>query len=136
VIFKYPAGAGKNKLALYKEFIMSRSSKLFVGFLSFLPILLLVAFFALHFSIFPRIFEWENNEPAAQEVFTVFGPIFILGIIMGILSLGLLVFFIMHLIRNKQMDGMEKVVWILVFFFAGIVGYPIYWYLRVWKDEI
>ena len=114
---------------------MSRSSKAFVGFLSFLPIVLLIVFFGMLLSIFPRVFEWEKNEPVPQEVITVFGPIFFLGVIMGILSLGLLVFFIMHLVRNKLMDGTERVIWILVFLFAGIVGYPIYWYMRVWKEE-
>jgi hypothetical protein len=114
---------------------MSRSSKAFVGFLSFLPIILLIFFFAMLFTIFPRILEWENHEPTPPEMFSVFWPIFLLGIIMAILSLGLLVFFIMHLIRNKQMEGIEKVVWILVFFFAGIVGYPIYWYMRIWSEE-
>ncbi len=85
--------------------------------------------------MFPAIFKWENYEPSAQEVFGVFGPLFMLGIIMGILSLGLLVFFIMHLVQNKNMEGIEKVIWILVFLFVGFVGYPIYWYMRVWKDE-
>jgi hypothetical protein len=32
------------------------------------------------------------------------------------------------------MDGTERVIWILVFLFAGLVGYPIYWYMRVWKE--
>jgi hypothetical protein len=114
---------------------MSRNTKAMIGVLSFLPIVLLIVFFAMFFAIFPRVFEWENNEPTAQEVFTVFGPLFILGVIMGILSLGLLIFFIMHLVRNKTMDGIERVIWILVFLFAGLVGYPIYWYMRVWKDE-
>ncbi len=114
---------------------MSRSSKLFIGLLSFLPIILLIIFFVMLLRMFPVFFEWEKNEPMPQEVFTVFGPLFMLGIVMGILSLGLLVFFIMHLVRNKTMDGTERVIWVLVFLFAGIVGYPIYWYMRVWKDE-
>jgi len=115
---------------------MSRSTKALVGVISFLPILLLIVFFAMFLTIFPRVFEWDHGyEPTPQEVFSVFGPIFILAIIMGILSLGLLVFFIMHLVRNKKMDGIERVIWILVFLFAGIVGYPIYWYMRVWKED-
>jgi hypothetical protein len=65
-----------------------------------------------------------------------FGPLFIVGFGMGILSIGLLIFFIMHLIRNKAMDSTERIIWILVFLFAGIVGYPIYWYMRVWKNEL
>jgi TM2 domain-containing membrane protein YozV len=113
---------------------MSRSSKLFIGLLSFLPIILLIVLFIMLFGMFPVFFEWDKNEPAPQEVFTVFGPLFILGVVMGLLSLGLLVFFIMHLVRNKTMDGTERVIWVLVFLFAGIVGYTIYWYMRVWNE--
>jgi uncharacterized membrane protein len=115
---------------------MSRSSKVFVGILSFLPLVLLIVLLFMFFRIFPTIIEWGNYEPSPQEVFSYFGPIFILGFGIGILSLGLLIFFIIHLIGNKTMDSTEKIIWILVFLFAGIVGYPIYWYLRVWKDDL
>jgi len=115
---------------------MSRSSKLFIGILSFLPIVLLVVMFFMILRLIPTFIEWDNYEPAPQEVFSLFGPIFILGFGMGILSIGLLIFFIMHLIRNKMMDSTERIIWILVFLFAGIVGYPIYWYMRIWKDGI
>ena len=130
---------GKRKrigLTLQKLLFMSRSSKLFIGLLSFLPIILLVVLFFMFLRIFPSIIEWNNYDPAAQEMFSVFGPLFIIGFGMGILSLGLLIFFIMHLVRNKTMDSTERIIWILVFLFAGIVGYPIYWYMRVWKEEI
>jgi len=119
---------------------MSRSSKLFIGILSFLPIVLLIVMFFMILRLFPTFIEWSNKgdsyEPAPQEVFSLFGPMFIIGFGMAILSLGLLIFFIMHLIRNKMMDSTERIIWILVFLFAGIVGYPIYWYMRVWKDNI
>ena len=113
---------------------MSRSSKAFMGVLSFLPILLLIVFLVMFLRTFPGFIEWDH-DPTAQEVISVFGPVFFIGILMGILSLGLLVFFIMHLVRNKNMDGTERVIWVLVFLFAGLVGYPIYWYMRIWKDE-
>ena len=115
---------------------MSRSSKLFIGILSFLPIFLLVVLFVMIFSLFPTFVEWDRYEPAPHEVFSSFGPIFIVGFGMGILSIGLLIFFIMHLIRHKAMDSTERIIWILVFLFAGIIGYPIYWYMRVWKNEL
>lgn len=114
---------------------MSRSSKAVIGVLSFLPIVLLILLFVMFLTIFPRMLEWQNYDPTAQEMFSVFGPIFILGIVIGLLSFGLLVFFIMHLVRNKALDGIERVIWILVFLFAGLVGYPVYWYMRVWNDE-
>ena len=115
---------------------MSRSSKLFIGILSFLPIILLVVLFVMIISMFPTFVEWDRYDPAPQEVFSLFGPIFIIGFGMGLLSIGLLIFFIMHLIRHKAMDSTERIIWILVFLFAGIIGYPIYWYMRVWKNEI
>jgi len=115
---------------------MSRNSKLFIGLLSFLPIILVFILLFMILRLVPTFIEWDNYEPAPQEVFGVFGPVFFLCIFLGILSLALLIFFIMHLIRHKAMDSTEKVIWILVFLFAGIVGYPIYWYMRVWKNEI
>lgn len=125
----------KIKLTLGKDFFMSHSSKIFIGILSFMPIILVIVFFTLFLRLFPMIFEWEHYEPAPGEVFSVFAPIIILAVIMALISLGLLVFFIIHLVGNKTMDSTERVIWILVFLFAGIVGYPIYWYLRVWKNE-
>jgi len=126
------------ELTLYKSFFMSRSSKLFIGILSFLPIVLLLVFLFMIFSMFPTFIEWGNNnhDPAPQEVFSAFAPLFFLGFCMAILSIGLLIFFIMHLLRHKAMDSTERIIWILVFLFAGIVGYPIYWYMRVWKNEL
>jgi hypothetical protein len=92
--------------------------------------------FILIFRLIPEFVEWsEGYEPDATTVFSAFGPLFFIGLFMGLLSLGLLIFFIVHLIRHKGMDSAERVIWILVFLFAGIVGYPIYWYMRVWKNE-
>jgi type II secretory pathway component PulF len=132
--------AERNRTNFTKIIFMSRSSKLFIGILSFLPIVLAFVMFFMVLRLIPTFIEWSNNgdnyEPATQEVFSVFGPMFILGFGMGILSIGLLIFFIMHLVRHKAMDSTERIIWILVFLFAGIVGYPIYWYMRVWKNEI
>jgi hypothetical protein len=115
---------------------MSRSSKIFVGILSFLPILLLFVFLFLMFSMIPEFMRWEGHEPDPYEVFGAFTPIIFIAIAMSILSLGLLIFFIMHLVRSKTMDSTERIIWILVLLFAGIIGYPIYWYMRVWKDGV
>ena len=115
---------------------MSRSSKIFIGILSFLPIILLTVLFIMILVMIPTFIEWDRYEPTPHEIFGSFAPLFMLGFGMGILSLGLLVFFIMHLIRHKGMDAVERVIWILVFLFAGVIGYPIYWYMRIWKDQV
>lgn len=115
---------------------MSRSSKLFVGILSFLPIVLTMVSFVMIFAMIPEFMQWDDHDPDPYDVISTFMPIFFLSIFIGILSLGLLIFFIIHLVRNKKTDTAERIIWVLVLIFAGIVGYPIYWYMRVWKDEI
>jgi hypothetical protein len=129
--------AERNRTNFTKIIFMSRSSKLFIGILSFLPIVLVFVMFFMVLRLIPNFIEWgDHNDPEPQEVFSVFGPMFIVGFGMAILSLGLLIFFIMHLLRHKALDSTERVIWILVFLFAGIIGYPIYWYMRIWKDDI
>ena len=115
---------------------MSRGSKLFIGILSFLPLVLLAVLFIMVIWLIPTFAEWERYDPTPQEILGSFAPLFILGFGMGILSIGLLVFCIMHLVRHKGMDSTERIIWVLVFLFAGIIGYPIYWYMRIWKDGI
>jgi hypothetical protein len=136
-LFYNPPQAERNRTNFTKIIFMSRSSKLFIGILSFLPIVLVFVMFFMVLRLIPNFIEWsDHNDPGPQEVFSVFGPLFIIGFGMAILSIGLLIFFIMHLLRHKALDSTERVIWILVFLFAGIIGYPIYWYMRIWKDEI
>jgi len=114
---------------------MSRGSKLFVGLASFLPIVFLIMLLIMFFNLFPTMIRWQDYEPDPYSVFETIRPIFIVGLFTGLVSLGLLVFFIIHMINNKKIDTSERIIWILVFLFAGIVGYPIYWYMRVWNDQ-
>ena len=114
---------------------MSRGSKLFIGLASLLPIVLVIILFFMFFNLFPAMISWDNHEPDAYTVFETIRPVFIVGFIACLVSLGLLVFFIIHMIGNKKIETSERVIWILVFLFAGIVGYPIYWYMRVWHDQ-
>jgi Phospholipase_D-nuclease N-terminal len=114
---------------------MSRGSKLFVGLVSFLPLVFLIVFCFMFFNLIPEIIRWEDHDPDPYSVFETIRPVFMIGMIIALVSLGLLVFFIIHMINNKNIETGERVIWILVFLFAGVVGYPIYWYMRVWKDH-
>jgi hypothetical protein len=53
-----------------------------------------------------------------------------------VLSAGLLIYFIIHVINNKTIDSTERIIRILVFIFAGMVGFPVYWYMRIWKAPV
>ena len=114
---------------------MSRGSKIFTGLLSFLPLILSGVLIFQVFALFPQFFEWDKHEPEPYTVFATITPLFITGILTGILSFGLLVFFIIHMINNKKLDTTERLVWILVFLLAGVIGYPVYWYMRIWTEK-
>jgi uncharacterized membrane protein YfcA len=114
---------------------MSKSSKLVLGFISFLPLILAGVIIFMVFSMFPEIMEWDKYEPSVREVFSTFAPVFITGLFTGIISLGLLIYYIIQLVNNKEMETAEKIIWFFVFLFAGAIGYPIYWFLRVWGEK-
>ena len=115
---------------------MSKGSKLLLGLLSILPLILAAVIIIEVFLIFPEILYWNHNEPEPYTVFSTFAPVFITSIIAAFLSLGLLIFFIIHMLNNKKIESSERLIWIIVFLLAGVVGYPIYWYLRIWKEEM
>jgi len=52
---------------------------------------------------------------------------------MGIISFGLLVYYIVHVI-NSKIDNNEKILWMFFFITCSILAFPIYWYMRVWKS--
>jgi len=62
--------------------------------------------------------------------------IVVVALLMGFSSLAMLIYFIVHAINNTAIDSSERLVWILVFIFAGIIGGPVYWYMRIWKSPL
>lgn len=118
---------------------MTKSGKVLLGILSFLPIILLVIYFVLFFGMFYNMvlqgqrLEQHELPPAFIGNLVL---IFAFLIVLGLTSLGLKIFYIIHSVNNKYIDSNERIVWILVFIFAGTIGFPIYWYMRIWKDQV
>ena len=110
---------------------MSRSSKIFIGVISFLPVLFISGILMTIFFEFSNGFGDADSEPSI--VFENFG---LIGGLSFILSIGLLAYFIVLATKNKKMDPTERAIWILVFVLGGIISYPIYWYMKIWKDDL
>lgn len=113
---------------------MSKSRRLLIGILSFLPLVLLVFYVVLFFHFFLTIFH-NMQEPDVFPPMLVEHMLQIVGVavFIGICTLALKIYFIIHAVNHTAIDSSERVVWILVFIFAGMIGYPVYWYLRIWK---
>ena len=114
---------------------MSTSRKLLLGVLSFLPMLLIVLYFVTFFSFFITILRHAQEEDQLpQLILERIGWVIGVAMLMGFISLGLKIYFIIHAVNNTAIDSTERLVWILVFIFAGMIGYPVYWYMRIWKE--
>ena len=112
---------------------MSRSGKFFLGIVTFLPFVLFAIYIAFFITLF---FEMFRHQPVDEvEGFTQIYPVIVFALLMGLITFGLLIYYIIHVVNNKKIDSTERIIWVLVFLFAGMIGFPIYWYMRIWKDE-
>jgi hypothetical protein len=122
-------------LTLFQRLNMSKQRKIILGILSFLPLLFIVIYFVFFFSMFASGFR-ESAQGGGPPVFLL-NNMNGLSITMGLLvitSLGLLIYYIIHVMNNTRLDSSGRLVWLLIVLLANVVAYPIYWYLEVWKS--
>lgn len=112
---------------------MTKGQKIFIGILSFLPLLFIVIFI-IAFAFLMRDVIKETGPDAASFA-TGFIPFFILIALSSLLSFALLIYYIIHAVNNMNISGNERIVWILLFVFAGVIAFPIYWYMRIWNEK-
>jgi hypothetical protein len=119
-------------LKIYK---MSTSKKLLLGLFSLLPMLSLAIYFVAFFSFFiTAIRSSHDPDVFPQLMLEHLGSIIAVALLMVISKLGTLIYFLIHAVNNRVVDSTERIVWILVFIFAGMIGFPVYWYMRIWKE--
>jgi Phospholipase_D-nuclease N-terminal len=87
-------------------------------------------------SFLPEMIRLDRlgEEPDPIHVLSTMAPFFILIILSALLHIGLLIFFIIHAINNKQVKSEERIIWVLVFIFVSSIGFPIYWAIRIWPE--
>ncbi len=116
---------------------MTRSSKTLTGIFSFLPLIAALIIISLVLSMIPQFARWDHYEPDFYTVWNSIWPLIVAGIFAAIIKLAALIYFIVHMLNNKRVaEGGEKLVWVMVFILTGGIGYPIYWYMRIWKESV
>jgi hypothetical protein len=113
---------------------MSSGTKFWLGFFTFLPIILLILFFGFFFTVFlENIIELENNHSGdfPAEFFPYIFWLILMIIIMAIVSLGIKIYYIVHTNNNVENDTNKKVLWTLILIFAGSVASIIYYFIEI-----
>lgn len=117
---------------------MSKGVKIFLGILSFLSILMIPTLILVMFGTFiPEIIEMEEQgiEPDARQMLPLIGGFMTSIMLFGLISLGLYIFYIIHVVQDKSATSNDRVMWILLIVFLSNLVYPFYWYFRIWKDN-
>ena len=113
---------------------LNRSSKIVLGILTLLPLLFaisLMGFIVINFlSVF---FSREPVMPMMLFSYLSYVLPYVFPIVL--LSLGLFVFYIVHIVQNSFLDTEKRILWITVVFFTHAVAIPIYWYIHIWKNK-
>jgi uncharacterized membrane protein YozB (DUF420 family) len=104
--------------------------KVLLGGATLLPFLYMIIFMGFMISAFGLSFS--SDAPMPQINLPI---LFAVHLIVGILSVGLIVFYIVNVFKNERVDKDKKAVWAVVLIMGGIIAMPIYWYLYFWKDE-
>ena len=55
----------------------------------------------------------------------------LLIVFMGIISLGIKIYYIVHTNNNSENDTNKKVMWTLILIFTGIIGSIIYYFMEI-----
>jgi hypothetical protein len=116
---------------------LKRSTKIMLAVGTFWPVVYIFVFMA--FVLGMVVFSGGGpggGDPNLEPVFGIaFIIIFVLHMFTIFLSLGLTVFYLVHVIKNEALKSEMKAVWAVLFFFMGIFAQPVYWYLNIWRES-
>lgn len=113
---------------------MNKSSKVWYGILSILPLIFFIAYFITFISFFFTLIN-QSSSSTVQPLPTAFLPMFVVLFLAVITMLINIVIFLIHAINNKTVTDNERLIWIIMFIFLGFVAFPVYWYMRIYKTS-
>lgn len=115
---------------------MNRNQNIVLGIFTFLPFVFFpIIFFQVFGFVVNMVAASEHGDPEPADILLGISSFVVPIILTSLLSLALLVFYIIHVATNKKIEGIEQLMWILLFIFFGIIAFPIYWFLRIWNTS-
>ncbi|HVD98506.1 MAG TPA: hypothetical protein VNB90_09910 [Cytophagaceae bacterium] len=120
---------------------MSKTGKILTGILAFLPLIVFILMIVLFFGLIVAFFSALLPDPSAyvaQSPDAMIGSFvgFFAGIfLLVVLAVFKLIYFLIHILSNQKLSNDEKLLWVIIGIFIGSIGFPVYWYLKIWKDN-
>jgi len=75
--------------------------------------------------------EKSNHGEFPMEFIQSLAWFIILIIIMAIVSLGIKIYYIVHVNNNTKNDSNSKIIWTLLLIFVGLIGSIVYYFVEI-----
>jgi hypothetical protein len=114
---------------------LSKPTKVALGLLTVWPLAYMCLFFAMiAFFMFTIMAAARSHGPAPEGIDFWFFVVFALHFATALLTMGLMVFYIVHLFQTNLVANDRKVLWAIVLFMGGPIAMPIYFWLYLWRE--
>ncbi len=113
--------------------IQSKFWQAFFALAPFIGLVLIVGGYAVFlFTLFSNLEEFERLERPPMAFFGGLGFFIFMVFLVVLLSIGSLIFYIVHAVQNPNLQQNNLLlVWILLFIFASGIGQLIYWIVEI-----
>jgi hypothetical protein len=111
---------------------LNHVQKIILGIFTFLPFLLFPIFLWQFFHMIGSTIFFDEHRSDEELIFPILSFVFP-AILTAIGALALTIFYVVHVVMNKKLEGSEQILWILLFIFLGILAFPAYWIIRIWN---
>ena len=113
---------------------LKRSTKILLGVATIWPLIYIFIFMAVIFGMMAFSFGGPPPDPSFGPIFGIgFMAFFVVHFLTIMLGFGMTIFYIIHAIKNENLQSDWKAIWAVLFFIAGMFAEPVYWYLQIWK---
>lgn len=111
-------------------------NKFWQGFFAMVPILLfaiaIIGYMIFIFSMIAEFPQLKDSDGPPMKLFAGIGFFVFFILFAVLLSLGSLVFYIVHAVQNPNLkENNMLIVWILIFVFVSGIGQLIYWLVEI-----
>jgi len=114
---------------------ISKTGKIAIGILTisqlFIGLLAVIWFFS---TLMPVLVT--GDEAAIEQIVLLsLGKFVVLAIILGLLSCGMLIFYLVHAGTNKKISTAMKIIWVLLLLFFGTLVEVVYFFMEIVPDN-
>ena len=111
---------------------LSKPLKVLVGIGTFWPIMFIIIAVMFFVGLTIDADNWGNEPPREFFAFLfMFIPLYFITLLT---YLGLMVFYIFHIVKNMSLTESYKIMWIILLFFVSFIAMPVYWIVCVWPE--